>query len=111
DEILLGLGYTAARGADHVAVAELLHYLRGRDREELVARLRAGAIDGGAANVPVFEDELRALKWMLRSSRPADVVAVAALVQRQEIFRHLRKARAARVGPRRVRQLVRRAAA
>jgi cyanophycin synthetase len=111
DEILHGLGYTAARGADHVVVAELLHYLRGRNREALVARLRAGAIDGGATKVPVFEDELRALKWMLRASRPADVVAVAALVQRQEIFRHLRKAGAVRVGPRRVRQLVRRAAA
>src|SRR5207253_6206316 len=97
DEILHGLGYTAARGADHVAVAELLHYLRGRDREALVARLRAGAIDGGATKVPVFEDELRALRWMLRSSSEGDVVAVAALVKRQEIFRHLRKSGAARV--------------
>lgn len=109
DEILHGLGYTAARGAEHVAIAELLHYLRGRDRDDLVARLRAGALDGGAAKAPVFEDELRALRWMLRSSRAGDVVAVAALVQRQEIFAYLRKAGATRVGPRRVRQLVQRA--
>ncbi len=111
DEILHGLGYTAARGAEHVAIAELRGYLRGRERDDLVGRLRAGAVDGGATKVPVFEDELRALKWMLRSSKPGDVVAVAALVQRLEIFGHLRKAGASRVGPRRVRQLVRRAAA
>ncbi len=109
NDILHGLGYTAARGADHVAVAELLHYLRGRDRQELVARLRAGAFDGGATDVPVFEDEMRALRSMLRSSRRGDVVAVAALVQRNEIFAYLRRRGAIRVGPKRVRQLVRRA--
>jgi cyanophycin synthetase len=108
-EIMHGLGYVAARGADHVAVAELLRYLRGATREEIVARLRAGAIDGGASEVPVHPDELTALRWMLRESRPDDVVAIAALSQRSEIFAFLAESNARRVGPGRVRQLVRRA--
>jgi cyanophycin synthetase len=108
DEILHGLGYTAARGADHVAIAELVHYLRGRDRQDLVERLRAGALDGGATDVPVFEDEMHALRWMLDASSPGDVVAITALIQREEIFPYLEQRGATRVGPSRVRQLVRR---
>jgi cyanophycin synthetase len=109
NEILHGLGYTAARGADHVAIAELLYYLRGRDRDDLVERLRAGALDGGAPEVPVFEDEMHAIKWMLRSSRPGDVLAITALKQRAEIFAYMEERGASRVGPKRVRQLARRA--
>src|SRR5207245_1455760 len=45
--ILHGMGYIAGRGSDHVAIAELTHYLRGRDRQELIDRLRAGAVDAG----------------------------------------------------------------
>jgi cyanophycin synthetase len=107
NDILHGLGYLAARGADHVVIAELLDYLRGRKREDLVERLRVGAIDGGAKEVPVFEDEMHALERMLAASRPGDVVGVAALGQRAEIFRAMREWGAARAGPERVRQLVR----
>jgi cyanophycin synthetase len=109
NEILHGLGYTAARGADHVAIAELLHYLRGRDRQDLIERLRAGALDGGAAEVPVFPDEMHALRGMLEASKPGDVVALTALIQRDEVFTYLEGRGATRVGPKRVRQLVRRA--
>jgi UDP-N-acetylmuramyl tripeptide synthase len=109
DEIMHGLGYIAARGADHVAVAELERYLRGRDRAEVVERLRAGAEDGGAADVPVHPDELTALRSMLSSSRRGDVVAVTALGQRPEIFEYLKRRGASRVGATRVRQLVHRA--
>jgi cyanophycin synthetase len=111
DEILHGMGYVAARGADHLAVAELLHYLRGRERDDLVQRLTAGAVDGGAVDVPVFADEMHALRWMLESSRPGDVVAVTALVQRPEIFDLMKEHGGGRIGPDRVRQLVRRARA
>jgi cyanophycin synthetase len=107
--IMHGLGYVAARAADHVAVAELLRYLRGAPREEVVERLRAGAIDGGAREVPVHPDELKALRWMLRRSKPDDVVAIAALSQRSEIFEFLADSKARRVSPGRVRQLARRA--
>jgi cyanophycin synthetase len=108
-EIMHGLGYVAARGADHVAVAELLRYLRGTSRKEIIDRLRGGAIDGGATEVPVQQDEVTALRWMLGESRPDDVVAIAALSQRSEIFSFLSESKARRVGPDRVRQLVRRA--
>ena len=52
DDILHALGYRAARGADHVVVAELPGYLRGRDPDDIVARLRAGAEDAGADGRP-----------------------------------------------------------
>ncbi|MDP9342664.1 MAG: Mur ligase family protein [Actinomycetota bacterium] len=109
DEVLHGMGYLAARGADHVAVAELHRYLRGRDARELVDLLITGADDGGATDVPVFPDEIHALEWMLASSKRADVVVVTALGQRPEIFKLLEGRGAKRVGPSRVRQLVRRA--
>ncbi len=109
NEILHSIAYVAARGADHVAIAELLHYLRGRDRQDLVERLRAGAIDGGAREVPVFTDEMHALSWMLERSKPGDVVAVTALIQRPEIFALMKERDAARIGPERVRELVRQA--
>jgi cyanophycin synthetase len=111
NQILHDLAYTAARGVDHVAVAELRHYLRGRGRADLVKRLRAGAVDGGAADVPVYEDPLTGLRETLKASQPGDVVAVTALIQRQEIFTLLDQLGATRVGPKRVRQLVRRARA
>jgi cyanophycin synthetase len=106
NQILHDLAYTAARGVDHVAVAELEHYLRGRDRQDLVDRLRAGALDGGAPDAPVYPDPLAALKATLDASAPGDVVAVTALIQRQEIFALMEERGATRVGPERVRQLV-----
>jgi cyanophycin synthetase len=107
--ILHGLGYLAARGADHVAMTELRRYLRGRDPADLLDRLRAGAKDGGATDVPEFPDEVHALEWMLDRSRPGDVVALTALGQRPEIFAFMDRKGASRVGAKRVRQLARKA--
>jgi cyanophycin synthetase len=109
DEILHGLGYLAARGADHVGIAELRRYLRGRDLEELTRRLQAGIVDGGAPEAPVYEDEVTSVRAMLSASRPGDVVAVTALGQRPEIFAMLEQQGATQPTPARVRQLVRRA--
>ena len=106
-EIRVGLGYVAARGANHVAVSELRRYLRGADPEEVVGDLRDGAIDGGATEVPVFPDEVEALSWMMEKSVPGDVVAVAALSQRPEIFALLEERGGTRAGPDRVRELAR----
>jgi cyanophycin synthetase len=106
DSILHGMGYVAARGADHVAVTELRRYLRGRHLNDLLGRLRAGAVDGGASDVPSFPDEIRALEWMLDRSRPGDLVALTALGQREEIFALMDRRGAARVGATRVRELV-----
>jgi cyanophycin synthetase len=111
NDILRQLGYAAARGSDHVAVAEMAQYLRGRDRQDLIDRLTAACIDGGASRVAVYPNEVRALGTMLRRSKPKDVVAVTALAQRSEIFAFLQSKKARRIGPARVRQLVRRARA
>ena len=86
DAILHGLGYRAARGADHVVIAELRRYLRGRKADDLVHRLRTGAIDGGATEVPAMPDEIAALQLMLERSKPRDVLAITVLAQRPEMF-------------------------
>ena len=110
DELLHGLGYRAARGADHVVVAELHRYLRGRDPHDLVERLRAGAIDGGAADVQSMPDEVSALRHLLERSGPRDVLAITALAQRPEMFEMLdHELDARRADPAMVRALVRRA--
>jgi cyanophycin synthetase len=108
DRILHNFAVAAARGADHVAIAEQARYLRGRDRHELIARLRAGAHDGGATNVPVHPDELHAFDAMLEASRPGDVLAITALAQREELFALMKDRRAERMTPGKVRALVKR---
>jgi len=110
DEILHDFAYTAARGADHIAIAELLRYLRGREPRDVVERLSAGARDGGAVEIDVYADELSALRGMLARSRRGDAVAVTALGMRPEIFAWLEEAGAEALTPSRVRRLVRRRA-
>jgi cyanophycin synthetase len=104
--ILHRLGYTAARGPDQVAIAELHRYLRGRDPQDLIQRLQAGLTDGGKPQVPVFPAELEALEWMLTTSAPNDVIAITALAQRPEVFQYLRDRGGVVVSPPRIRELV-----
>ena len=106
DAILHDFAYRAARGADHVAIAELTRYLRGRDPAELIERLRAGATDGGAPDVPVHPDEVTALARMLEASGRGDVVGVTALGQRSELFEWLETRGAERLPPGSVRRHV-----
>src|SRR5438105_1053018 len=107
--ILHRLGYTAARGADRVAIAELHRYLRGRDPQELIQRLQAGIVDGGKPESPVFPNEVEALEWMVRESAANDVLAITALGQRPEIFAYLADRGASTAGAERSRALVKRA--
>jgi cyanophycin synthetase len=109
NDILHALGYRAARGADHVVVAELPSYLRGRDPADIVARLRGGAEDAGATDVPALPDEVEALTFMIDRSEPHDVIALTALGQRAEVFDLLERRGAIRAGPATVRRLVERA--
>ncbi len=111
DKILHDYAYRAARGADHVAIAELLRYLRGREREVVIERLSAGARDGGAVELDVYADELSGLRGVLSRSTRGDVIGVTALGMRPEIFAWLEEAGASSMTPARVRQRVRQAAA
>jgi cyanophycin synthetase len=111
DTIAHAFAYRAARGSDHLAIAELLDYLRGRERADVVAGLRAGALDGGAEEIDVFPDELSALKHMMRLARRGDVVSVTALGMRPEVFAWLAANGAERLTPARVKRLVRAARA
>ena len=111
DQILHDFAYRAARGSDHLAVAELLRYLRGRGREETIERMATGARDGGKDEIDVYADELSALRGMLSRSRRGDVIGVTALGMRAEVFAWLDEAGAKRMTPARVKQLVRRTGA
>jgi cyanophycin synthetase len=107
DEILHGFAVRAALGADRLAIAELLRYLRGRPREDVIARLREGAARAGKHDVPVYADEMKALRGLLKASAPGDVVGITALAQREQAFRWLRGRGASELGPADVRRLVR----
>jgi cyanophycin synthetase len=109
DQILHDFGYRAARGSDHLAIAELLRYLRGRERQSTIDRLIAGAKDGGAVEVDVYAHELAGLQGVLARSGRGDVIGVTALGMRTEVFGWLDGAGARRLTPARVKQLVRRA--
>ena len=109
DDILQGFAVRAALGADHLVIAELLKYLRGRPREDVIAQLRRGAARAGKHDVEVYPDEMRALRGMLKASAPGDVVGITALAQREQAFRWLRTKGARLLGPSDVRKLVRRA--
>ena len=77
DDSLRGVARIAADHAQRVVIKETLHYLRGRDRAEVVAQFKAGLAEAGrpVADVPVYETETRALRAELaavdgRGERP-----------------------------------------
>jgi cyanophycin synthetase len=110
DSILRAFAFRAAVGSDHLSVAELLHYLRGRTRDDVVEQLRLGAAEAGVDDVPRYDDELEALRAMMKLSEAGDVLGVTALGMRPEIFAWLDSAGAARLGPADVKKAVRVAA-
>ena len=109
DRILHAFAFRAAVGSDHLAIAELIRYLRGRSRENIVERLREGAREAGVDDVPVHEDELIALRTMVDGAKPGDVIGVTALGMRQEIFAWLDGNGGERLGPTEVRRIVKQA--
>ena len=52
-------------------MAELIHYLRGRSRDDIIERLREGAREAGVEDVPVYADELAALQAMIAQREDA----------------------------------------
>ncbi|MEA2520400.1 MAG: cyanophycin synthetase [Actinomycetota bacterium] len=108
DQILHSFSLQAALGSDHLAIAELLRYLRGRERQDVIDHLREGAAQAGATDVPAYPDELEALRAMLASARRHDVVGVTALAKRTEIFEWLSSVGATRMSSATIRRLVRR---
>ena len=112
DEILRSLGRIAAEGSDEVVIAEKLHYLRGRDREEMNELFREALAEGGIdrTRVDVHPTELTALQALVARAQPGDVVAVMAHVERAEIFAWLQAAGGQPVGPEQLRKLLDRTA-
>jgi cyanophycin synthetase len=105
--ILHGFAFRAAVGSDHLAIADLRHYLRGKTADEVYGGLAAAAADAGTTDPPRYRGELHALRAMLGASRSGDVIGVTALGMRPQIFRWLRAEGARRLGPADVRRLVR----
>jgi cyanophycin synthetase len=108
DAILYAFGFRAAVRTDHLAVADLAQYTRGRTTDEIFERLARAAADAGV-EATRFPDELKALKGMVARSRPGDVLSVTALGMRPQLFRWLDRQGARRLTPADVRRLVRRA--
>ena len=88
DEILIRLGRVAGVGADRVAIVEKLHYLRGRDREEMKALFLRGLSEAGfdASDVEAYDGELAALQALVSRADPGDVVAVMCHADRPHVF-------------------------
>jgi cyanophycin synthetase len=108
DSILHSFALQAALGSDHLSIAELTRYLRGRTGQDIIDRLREGAAQAGVTDLPAYPDELQALRAMLTSACPHDVVGITALAKRAEIFEWLDSSGATRMTPATVRRLVRR---
>ncbi len=86
DEILHGLGVVAG-AADDLVIAEKVHYLRGRDLDDMNTLLRDGARDGGyGSEIPSVSSELEALEYLLGRATTGDVCVVMAHVERAELF-------------------------
>jgi len=107
DQILKGFAFQAAVGSDRLAVADLRHYLRGRTIDGLYGILCEAAAEAGVTDVPHYRGELHALKAMVASSAPRDVIGLTALGMRSQVFRWLTSQGASRLEPADVRRLVR----
>jgi cyanophycin synthetase len=110
DEILRDFAFEAAVGADHMGIADLPHYARGRATREIYEQLARAAAEAGVGEPPRYRGELQALRTMLAASRPGDVVAVTALGMRPQIFRWLESGGARPLTPADVRRRARAAA-
>jgi cyanophycin synthetase len=108
DRILKAFAFQAAVGSDHLAVADLRHYLRGRSIDGLYSILCEAAAEAGVTDVPHHRGELQALKQMVAASARGDVIGVTALGMRPQIFRWLAGEGASQLGPADVRRHVRR---
>jgi cyanophycin synthetase len=106
DELIRSLGELAARGADRVAIGEKHKYLRGRDPDELVGLLRAGAATVGVTDVPAHPGELAGLQALTAESGPGDVLALMAPAERSEILAWLGEQGATLLDPEQLRARV-----
>jgi cyanophycin synthetase len=73
DDYIRGIGRIAGSRADEVAIKEGLPYLRGRSRASVIGELREGlhAVGVSASAVPIYEDELDAIRGELTTpARP-----------------------------------------
>ena len=94
DDALEGIGRIAATHAQRVAIKELLHYLRGRERESVVSHILAGIRSAGySPDVPVYETETEALRTELAlAAAPGEtagarrVIVMTSHEERREVF-------------------------
>jgi cyanophycin synthetase len=108
DEILHGLGIVAGERADEIVICEKPHYLRGRERQEMIDLLRGGvaAVGRDPDGVDALPSELAALQVLVERSAAGDVAAVMTHAERAEIFDWLAGAGFCPVSLKRLRQLV-----
>jgi cyanophycin synthetase len=88
DDTLRGIGRIAAAKAQRVVIKETVAYLRGRDRNEVIAGLRAGLAEGGLDPdaVDVHGTEAAALEAELARPDAPGVVVLFCHQDRDEVF-------------------------
>lgn len=76
DEILVNLGELAGLSADHVQLVHKAHYLRDRDKDQMMGLMRDGLARAGTVPMGLSDDELDGLQTMLGRAHRGDVVAL-----------------------------------
>ena len=90
---LRAIARCAMQNADIVVLKDSIHYLRGREPGEMVAEMRAAAVEVDRADVDLLEspDERRATFMMVEKLRPGDVLAVMSVEDYDSILSELSK--------------------
>lgn len=85
DEVLQGMGFTAADLADHAFPMDKPRYLRDRTAQEMRAQFLAGMAVAGVHGEECFDSELSALTALVGRAAPGDAVVVTIAEQLDDL--------------------------
>jgi cyanophycin synthetase len=90
DDAIVSMGEIAGRRADETVIKLAVHYLRGRQPDELTGLFREGLAHEGVLDVPLYSTELEALQALVPHAHPGDVVALMCHAERTEVAAWIR---------------------
>jgi len=85
DEAIVAMGEIAGRGAEEVVLKVALHYLRGREPEDLLGLFRDGLAKVGVLDVPGYDTELESFEALVPHALDGDVLALMCHAERTEV--------------------------
>jgi len=85
DEAIVAMGEIAGRGAEEVVLKVALHYLRGREPEDLLGLFRDGLAKVGVLDVPGYDTELESFEALVPHALDGDVIALMCHAERTEV--------------------------